>query len=146
MVALGKGGATYPSREALDHVFGYAVGLDMTRRDLQAEAKQQAGPGTWPRPSTIPRPLVAPPRGRVGHPDNGPIRLEVNGEVRQESDLAHQIWSVPEAIAYLSTLVELGPGDLLMTGTPGGGRPGPTGRSAEGARRRSGRRYRGYRP
>jgi fumarylpyruvate hydrolase len=121
VVALGKGGANIPEARALDHVFGYAVGIDLTRRDLQAEAKKLGRP--WAMAKGFDRSApISPLRAaaRIGHPEASPIRLEVNGEVRQASTLAHHIWSVAETIAYLSGLVELAPGDLIFMGTPEG--------------------------
>jgi fumarylpyruvate hydrolase len=121
VVAVGRGGFDVPVDSALDHVFGYGVGLDMTRRDLQASAKAAGRP--WDMAKGFDR---SAPMGSlrtvdaIGHPDAGAIWLRVNGELRQEGDLAQQIWKVPETIAYLSTLVELRPGDLIMTGTPAG--------------------------
>jgi fumarylpyruvate hydrolase len=121
VVALGKGGADIPEAQALEHVFGYAVGIDLTRRDLQAEAKQLRRP--WDMAKAFDRSApVSALRGaaQIGHPEHNPIRLEVNDQVRQESTLAHHIWSVAETIAYLSKLVELAPGDLIFMGTPEG--------------------------
>jgi len=121
VVALASGGRDVPSDRALDLVFGYGVGLDMTRRDLQAAAKKAGRPWDMAKgfdesaPCSALRTVTD-----VGHPDHGEIRLEINGEVRQRGDLAQQIWSVQEALSYLSSLVELRPGDLLMTGTPAG--------------------------
>ena len=121
VVALGSGGRDVPEDRALDLVFGYAVGLDMTRRDLQADAKRAGRPWDMAKgfdesaPTSALRTVAD-----VGHPAEGEIRLEIDGETRQVGDLAQQIWAVPEALAYLSTLVELRPGDLLMTGTPAG--------------------------
>ena len=121
VVALGSGGADIPVGSALDHVFGYAVGLDMTRRDLQNRAKEMGRPWDMGKGFDRSAPISAiRPAAAIGHPDTGPIWLRVNGELRQEGDLAQQIWKVPETIAYLSTLVELLPGDLVMTGTPAG--------------------------
>ena len=121
VVALGRGGASIPVDAALDHVFGYGIGLDMTRRDLQAEAKAAGRPWDMAKGFDRSAPMGAlHPASAIGHPDAGPIWLRVNGELRQEGDLAQQIWKVPETIAYLSTLVELRPGDLIMTGTPKG--------------------------
>ena len=106
---------------ALDHVFGYAVGLDMTRRDLQAKAKEMGRPWDMGKGFDRSAPISTIRRAEaIGHPDAGAIWLHVNGEPRQAGDLAQQIWKVPETIAYLSTLVELRPGDLIMTGTPAG--------------------------
>jgi fumarylpyruvate hydrolase len=102
-------------------VFGYAVGLDMTRRDLQAEMKKQGRPWEIGKAFDHSAPmseLVT--AADIGHPDHGDIWLKVNGEVRQQGDLNQMIWKVPEMIAYLSRLFELAPGDLIMTGTPSG--------------------------
>ena len=121
VVALSGGGADIRVDEALGHVFGYAVGLDMTRRDLQAQAKETGRP--WDMGKGFDRSApIGPLRTAeaIGHPDAGAIWLRVNGQPRQEGDLAQQIWKVPETIAHLSTLVELRPGDLIMTGTPVG--------------------------
>ncbi|MGH3342418.1 MAG: fumarylacetoacetate hydrolase family protein [Carbonactinosporaceae bacterium] len=121
VVALGQGGANIAETDALAHVYGYAVGLDMTRRDLQAEAKKAGRP--WDMAKGFDRSApMSPirPASEIGHPESGAIWLRVNGESRQEGDLAQQIWKVPETIAYLSTLIELRPGDLIMTGTPKG--------------------------
>jgi fumarylpyruvate hydrolase len=121
VVALERGGEGIAPSDALSHVFGYAVGLDMTRRDLQAEAKKAGRPWDMAKgfdcsaPTSPIRPASA-----TRHPDAGEIWLRVNGEPRQKGDLSQQIWKVPETIAYLSTLVELRPGDLIMTGTPQG--------------------------
>jgi len=121
VVALGRGGASISVDSALDHVFGYGIGLDMTRRDLQAEAKAAGRPWDMAKGFDRSAPMGAiRPASAIGHPDAGAIWLHVNGKLRQEGDLAQQIWRVPETIAYLSTLVELRPGDLIMTGTPKG--------------------------
>ncbi len=121
VVALRSGGADIAVEEALGRVFGYAIGLDMTRRDLQAEAKEMGRPWDMGKGFDRSAPIGSLRRAdEIGHPDAGAIWLRVNGEVRQEGDLAQQIWKVPETIAYLSTLVELRPGDLIMTGTPKG--------------------------
>jgi fumarylpyruvate hydrolase len=121
VVALGRGGADIPEAEALACVWGYTVGLDMTRRDLQAEAKKLQRPWEMGKAFDHSAPMGAlVPAERIGHPAKGTIGLKVNGVVRQMGDLAQQIWSVPETIAYLSRLVTLAPGDLIMTGTPAG--------------------------
>ena len=121
MVALASGGEGIAVERAPEHVFGYAVGLDMTRRDLQAIAKEMGRPWDMGKAFDRSAPIsTLRPARVIGHPDAGAICLRVNGELRQEGDLAQQIWKVPEAIAYLSTLVELRPGDLIMTGTPAG--------------------------
>jgi fumarylpyruvate hydrolase len=121
VVALGRGGRDIAVADALDHVWGYAVALDMTRRDLQAEAKKLARP--WELAKSFEAsapcgPLAA--AARIGHPAAGAITLDVNGERRQEGDLNQMIWKVPEVIAVLSEYFELRPGDLIMTGTPSG--------------------------
>jgi fumarylpyruvate hydrolase len=121
VVALGEGGREIPAEHALDHVFGYAVGLDMTRRDMQAVAKNAGRP--WDMAKGFDQ---SAPTGEIraaeeiGHPTRGAVWLRINGELRQEGDLDQQIWKVPETISYLSTLVALRPGDLIMTGTPKG--------------------------
>jgi fumarylpyruvate hydrolase len=116
-----KGGRDIPSASALDHVFGYAVGLDMTRRDLQAEAKKMGRPWDMAKGFDHSAPCSAiVPAASIGHPTKAAIWLKVNGQVRQTSDIADLIWNVPDTIAYLSGLVELFPGDLIFTGTPEG--------------------------
>src|SRR5690606_16873 len=106
---------------ALDHVFGYAAGIDMTRRDLQAAAKKAARPWTMAKGFDHSAPIsdIA-PAARIGHPSTGRIALAVNGETRQEGDIADMIWDVPHVLAYLSGLVALKAGDLVFTGTPAG--------------------------
>lgn len=121
VVAIGKGGKDIAEADALNHVYGYAAGLDMTRRDLQAAAKKAARPWDMSKGFDQSAPIgEIVPAAKAGHPDAGLIELRVNGTVRQSSDLAKMIWNVPETIAYLSGLVELAPGDLIMTGTPEG--------------------------
>jgi fumarylpyruvate hydrolase len=121
VVAIGSGGERIAADDALAHVFGYAVGLDMTRRDLQDQAKQARRPWDMAKGFDRSAPISAVrPAAVIGHPTDGAIWLRINGELRQEGDLAQQIWKVPETIAYLSTLLELRPGDLIMTGTPKG--------------------------
>ena len=121
VVAIGTGGNAIGAEAALDHVYGYAAGLDMTRRDLQAAAKKAGRPWDMAKgfDHSAPIGLLAPAR-HIGHPGAGAISLRVNGVERQRGDLSEQIWSVAETIAYLSTLVALRPGDLIMTGTPAG--------------------------
>lgn len=133
VVALGHGGSRIAVGSALDHVFGYAVGLDLTRRDLQAEARQQGRP--WDTAKAFDRsaplsPIL--PAARIGHPARGRISLSVNGTLRQQGDLADMIWAVPEIIAELSTLFELAAGDLIFTGTPAGVGPLVRGDVAQG--------------
>ncbi|MQA99721.1 MAG: FAA hydrolase family protein [Actinobacteria bacterium] len=121
VVALERGGADISPQDALDHVYGYTIGLDMTRRDLQAQAKKMGRPWDMAKGFDRSAPMSAiRPAAAIGHPERGAIWLRINGETRQEGDLAQQIWKVSETIAYLSTLVELQPGDLIMTGTPAG--------------------------
>jgi fumarylpyruvate hydrolase len=121
VVALGEGGMDIPVDRALDHVFGYAVGLDMTRRDLQTAAKKAGRPWEMAKgfDQSAPTGSIRPVED-IGHPTRGAVWLRINGEPRQEGDLAQQIWTVPETISYLSSLVALRPGDLIMTGTPKG--------------------------
>jgi fumarylpyruvate hydrolase len=121
VVALGEGGRDIPVEHALDHVFGYAVGLDMTRRDMQAEAKKASRPWDMSKgfDQSAPTGTIRAAE-EIGHPAQGAVWLRVNGELRQEGDLDQQIWKVPEMISYLSTLVALRAGDLIMTGTPKG--------------------------
>ena len=121
IVALKKGGENIPVEKALDHVFGYAVGLDMTRRDLQGEAKKMGRPWEIGKAfeSSAPCGEIVPAE-KIGHPNAGAIWLKVNGEARQQGDLNQMIWKVPEAISYLSGLFRLAAGDLIMTGTPAG--------------------------
>jgi fumarylpyruvate hydrolase len=121
VVAIGTGGKDIAEADALSHVFGYAAGLDMTRRDLQAAAKKGGKPWDMAKGFDFSGPIgeIA-HASHIGHPSAGKIELVVNGVPRQSSDLAKQIWNVPETIAYLSGLVELAAGDLIFTGTPEG--------------------------
>ena len=133
VVAIGKGGADIPVEKALDHVFGYGVGLDMTRRDLQGEAKKMGRPWEMGKAFDNSAPCTAlKPVAMVGHPCKGAIWLRVNGEVRQKGDLSEMIWNVPETIAYLSKLITLRAGDLIMSGTPAGVGPVKRGDKLEG--------------
>lgn len=121
VVALKSGGADIPVDRALDCVFGYGVGLDMTRRDLQGKAKEMGRPweiGKAFEASAPCSPLV--PASRIGHPSQGAIWLDVNGTRRQTGDLNQLIWKVPEMISYLSGLFTLAAGDIIMSGTPAG--------------------------
>ena len=121
VVALAGGGTKIPLESALDCVFGYAVGLDMTRRDLQAECKKAGRPWEIGKAFEHSAPCgEIVPASEIGHPDQGAIWLKVNGAMRQEGDLNQLIWKVPEMIAFLSGLFELKPGDLIMSGTPSG--------------------------
>ena len=121
IVALKSGGANISEADAMRHVFGYGIGLDMTRRDLQGEMKKMGRP--WEIGKAFERsapmgPLV--PVAETGHLDAGAISLSVNGEIRQNGDLNQMIWKVPEQIAYLSRFYDIAAGDLIMSGTPAG--------------------------
>jgi fumarylpyruvate hydrolase len=121
VVAIGDGGTDIDESDAQNHIFGYAVGIDLTRRDLQGLAKGQGGP--WDAAKSFEQ--AAPVTGihkvkDTGHPGSGRIWLAVNGDIRQNGDIGDLIWSVPETIAELSTLFTLAPGDLIFTGTPAG--------------------------
>jgi len=121
VVALKKGGENIRLENALDCVFGYAVGLDMTRRDLQQQAKDAGRPWEVGKAFESSAPIGPVVRAsEAGHPSAGAIWLKVNGALKQEGDLNQMIWKVPEAISYLSGLFRLAPGDLIMTGTPAG--------------------------
>jgi fumarylpyruvate hydrolase len=133
VVAIGKGGKTIPVEKALDHVWGYAVGLDMTRRDIQGEAKKMGRPWEMGKSFDQSAPCSAlRPVTEIGHPAKGEIWVKVNGQIKQQGDLSQQIWSVPEQIAYLSGLVTLQPGDLIFSGTPSGVGPISKGDKLEG--------------
>jgi fumarylpyruvate hydrolase len=133
VVAIGKGGSNIAADKALEHVYGYGVGLDMTRRDLQGEAKKMGRPWDTGKAFDQSAPCSAlVPVALCGHPSQGSIRLMVNGEVRQEGDLNQLIWNVPDTIAYLSTLFTLQAGDLIFSGTPAGVGPIKKGDVLEG--------------
>jgi fumarylpyruvate hydrolase len=120
-VAIGVAGNDIEPGAALDHVFGYAVALDMTRRDLQSEAKRTGRPWDMGKGFDQSCPISAIKRARdIGHPSSGPITLAVNDVEKQKGDLDQMIWSVADCIAALSRLVTIAPGDLLLTGTPAG--------------------------
>jgi len=119
VVALKSGGADISLENALEHVYGYGLGLDMTRRDLQGEAKKLGRPwevGKSFEKSAPMSELV--PASETGHLDQGRICLKVNGEIKQDGDLNQMIWKVPEMIAYLSRFYDIAGGDLIMSGTP----------------------------
>lgn len=121
VAALHSGGLNIPVSEAMKHVYGYAVGLDMTRRDLQGVAKKMGRPWEVGKAFEHSAPCTpVSPASKVGHLEKGAIWLEVNGEKRQDSVLEKMIWSIPEQISYLSGLFELKAGDLIFTGTPEG--------------------------
>lgn len=121
VVAIGKSGANISQQDAVNHIFGYACGLDMTRRDLQAKAKDNRHPWDiakdFENSAIISEIILIAQSGEI---IEGKIELSVNDEVRQSSDLNNMIWNVNEIIEHLSTLYELQPGDIIMTGTPEG--------------------------
>jgi len=121
VVALGKGGKDIAEADAMDCVYGYAVGLDMTRRDLQGQMKKAGRP--WEIGKSFEH--AAPcsevvPASEIGHPTDARLWLEINGEIRQDGNINQMIWNVPETISYLSGLFTLAPGDLIYSGTPAG--------------------------
>jgi fumarylpyruvate hydrolase len=121
VVAIGKRGSGISAESALDHVFGYAAGLDMTRRDLQSEARKAGRPWDTAKNFAHAAPLgLIHPASETGHLASGAIWLKVNGETKQAADLADLIWPVPDIIAYLSELYAIEAGDVIYTGTPAG--------------------------
>jgi fumarylpyruvate hydrolase len=121
VVALHRGGNAIPAARALDHVYGYAVGLDMTRRDLQMQARDLGRPWDFGKAFDESAPITAIyPVSSHGHHSAGAITLAVNGELKQSGDLKDMIWNVPDTIAFLSSYYTLKPGDLIFTGTPAG--------------------------
>ncbi|MEP7296054.1 MAG: fumarylacetoacetate hydrolase family protein [Burkholderiales bacterium] len=121
VVALARGGRDIPIAAALEHVYGYAVGLDMTRRDLQLDARDKGRPWEFGKSFASSAPIGLLHRAAdIGHPPSAAISLSVNGQPRQASDISKLIWSVAECIAYLSEYETLEPGDIIMTGTPEG--------------------------
>lgn len=121
VVALKSGGRNITAGKALDHVYGYAVGIDLTRRDLQGAAKKKERPWEIGKSFDHSAPCGAlQPVSKIGHPAKGRIWLSVNGTEKQTGDLSELIWSVPEIIAKLSEQVTLGAGDIVLTGTPAG--------------------------
>lgn len=134
VVAIGQGGRDIARAEALAHVYGYAVGLDMTRRDLQLEARDKGRPWEFGKSFAHSAPIGALKRAEdAGHPEAAAITLRVNGQPRQSSDVDKLIWSVAECIAVLSQYEALEPGDLIMTGTPEGVKAVVPGDLLEGA-------------
>lgn len=121
VAAIGKGGKDIPAANALDHVYGYALGLDMTRRDLQAEAKKLGRPWDTAKGFDHSAPIgPIHPVSKIGQLSQGAIWLNVNGAEKQRSDISQMIWPVADTIAFLSSLFELQAGDLIFTGTPEG--------------------------
>ena len=134
VVAIGAPAFRIAAADALNAVFGYACGLDMTRRDLQLSERAKQRPWTLGKDVEASAP-VSPiaPASVVGHPGKGAIELRQNGQTRQSSDISQMVWSVPEIIAHLSGFYHLGPGDLIFTGTPAGVGPVAPGDSLEGS-------------
>lgn len=121
VVAIGRGGSDIAVDTALDHIFGYAIGIDMTRRDRQRDAREHRLPWEIGKSFDCSAPCgPIHPAGSVGHIGAGKISLAVNGKERQRGDIAKMIWNVPEIVANLSQQYELVPGDLILTGTPAG--------------------------
>lgn len=121
VVAIGKGGSAIAADAAPDHIFGYAVGIDMTRRDLQSVAKKAGRPWDMAKGFDFSAPIgdIA-PVSAIGHPADGVITLDVNGFTKQRGMLSDMVWDVNNVLTYLSRFVTLAPGDLIMTGTPAG--------------------------
>jgi fumarylpyruvate hydrolase len=132
VIAIGVAGHDIPAARALDHVFGYAVGNDLTRRDLQNVAKRQGTPWDAAKGFDASAPVAAIRPVSAGHVTAGRIWLSVNGQLRQDADVSAMIWSVPEVIAQLSRFYALQPGDLIFTGTPAGVGPLVPGDRIEG--------------
>lgn len=133
VVAIGKAGAEIAAADALGHIYGYAVGNDLTRRDLQNEAKAAGRP--WDMAKGFDRSAVISPirkAAEIGHPEQAAIWLSVNGEIRQQGNIAAMIWPVASIVAGLSSYVALMPGDLIYTGTPAGVGPILRGNFVEG--------------
>jgi fumarylpyruvate hydrolase len=121
VVAIGTGGERIAQGDSLSHVWGYAIGIDLTRRDLQIAAREKGRPWDWGKAFDNSAPCgPVHPVSEVGHPSKGSIRTLVNGVVKQDADLNELIWSVPEVISILSQSITLRPGDLIYTGTPAG--------------------------
>ncbi len=121
VIAIGKGGSNISEADVYDHIWGASVGIDLTRRDLQAEAKKMGRPWDWAKAFDKSAPISAiKPLADVPSLEQGRIWLKVNDELRQDADISDLIWSVKEHVSILSTAVALAPGDLIMTGTPAG--------------------------
>lgn len=121
VVAIGKGGKHIPAAQAMEHIWGYAVGLDMTRRDLQNDMKKQGRPWCIGKAFEASAPISAiTPAAQAGDVQHAEIWLQVNGQDRQRSNVSQLIWNIAETIEHLSNAWELQPGDLIMTGTPEG--------------------------
>lgn len=121
IVAIGREGTNIDVQDALEHVWGYGLGIDLTRRDIQDVAKKMSRPWDWAKGFDASGPCSAlRPASVIGHPSVGQIWLTVNGELRQQGDVGEMIWSVAEVIAAISSSVTIAPGDLIFTGTPAG--------------------------
>jgi fumarylpyruvate hydrolase len=121
VVALKSGGHNIKVDKALDTIWGYGVGIDLTRRDLQIASRNQQRPWEIGKAFDASAPCgPLRPASEIGHPSKGRITLKCNGKIRQDGDLEQMIWNTPEIIANLSEMVELVPGDIIMTGTPSG--------------------------
>lgn len=133
VVAIGRGGRDIPAAAANEHVYGYGVGIDLTRRDLQFAARDAGRPWEWGKAFDHSAPCSAiVPATVIGHPAKGRIWLSVNGSVRQDADISQLIWSVSEVIAFVSSSMALHAGDLIFTGTPAGVAPLVPGDVVEG--------------
>ena len=132
-MAIARGGRNIGIDRANEHVFGYAVGIDLTRRDLQLAARDAGRPWEWGKAFDHSAPCAPIVRAaEIGHPSKGRIWLSVNGSVKQDADISQLIWSVPEVIAFVSASMALAPGDLIFTGTPAGVGPLVTGDAVTG--------------
>jgi fumarylpyruvate hydrolase len=121
VVAIGKQGVDIAPERALEHIYGYAAGLDMTRRDLQLAARDKGRPWDPGKGFDQSAPISAiHPAAKIGHPKTGRIWFKLNDEIKQDADLSQMIWPVPDIVAFLSKLFVLRPGDLIYTGTPAG--------------------------
>ena len=121
VVVIGKDGFEIPEAQALEHVFGYSVGIDLTRRDLQFAARDLGRPWDWGKAFDNSAPISPiQPAAKIGHPAKGRIWLSVNGAIKQDADISDLIWNVPEIIAFASRSIRLKAGDVIMTGTPAG--------------------------
>lgn len=121
VAVIGKAGSDIPLDQALEHVWGYAVGLDMTRRDLQMKMREMGRPWEIGKAFDESAPIgPIHPAATLGHPDNAAINLTVDGATKQSSNVSHLIWSVAETVSYLSQFFRLEPGDVIYTGTPEG--------------------------
>ncbi|MGV7243823.1 fumarylacetoacetate hydrolase family protein [Caballeronia sp. M23-90] len=121
VIAIGKAGSRIDPKDALDYVLGYSVGVDLTRRDLQAIAKKMSRPWDWAKGFDESAPVTAIHLAeKIGHPGTGRIWLSVNGATRQTGDLADMIWPVADIISHVSQAVVIKPGDLIFSGTPAG--------------------------